>query len=103
MFLANAFSLNMLAVDSANINVKKVSIEEARSLLNGNFESCVGHADTAALFSGLLGRPVPANRSTLQLESGVELVVGQYTGPRLAEGTPTLPEGAAVTWFHVTL
>jgi hypothetical protein len=29
--------------------------------------------------------------------------VGQYTGPRLPEGSKTLPEGASVEWLFVTV
>ena len=107
VILANAFSLNMLAMEvcvtdlqvcPASPDVIRQEIEEA-----GGFASIVGHADTAALFSNLLGLDVPCNRATFQLEEGVTLFVGQYKGPRLPEGATTLPEGAKVEWAMVTL
>jgi len=63
--------------------------------------SAVGHADTAALFSVLLGRAVPQNRVSVKVASDVILLVGQYVGPRLPEGATTLPEGAVVEWWVV--
>ena len=58
-------------------------------------------ADTAAIFSSLLGLDVPCNRATFQLKEGVTLFVGQYKGPRLPEGATSLPEGATVEWAMV--
>lgn len=105
--IANAFSLNMLSLDvgvtdiqvcPASPDVIRQDIEEA-----GGFTSIVGHADTAAIFSSLLGLDVPCNRATFQLEEGVTLFVGQYKGPRLPEGATSLPEGAKVEWAMVVI
>jgi hypothetical protein len=63
--------------------------------------SAVGHADTAALFTKILGRPVELNRITLKAESGVLFLVGQYVGPRLPEGVTELPPGAVIEWWIV--
>ena len=73
MFLLNAFSLNMI----------------------------VGHADTAAVFSSVLGVEIPCNRATVALKEGDVALVGQYSGPRLPEGATALPEGAAIKWVVV--
>lgn len=66
MFLLNAFSLNMVKVFPAAINVTKIESSKARSLLHapeecwGGLGHCaldplvtcaVGHADTASLFA----------------------------------------------------
>ena len=105
--IANAFSLNMLNLDvgitdlqicPASPDVIRQEIEEA-----GCYASIVGHADTAAIFSSLLGLDVPTNRATFTLEEGVTLFVGQYKGPRLPEGATSLPEGAKVEWAMVVI
>ena len=105
--IANAFSLNMLSLEvgitdlqicPASPDVIRQEIEE-----EGGFTSVVGHADTAAVFSNLLGVAVPCNRATFQLEEGIALFVGQYKGPRLPEGATSLPEGAKVEWAMVTI
>jgi hypothetical protein len=66
-------------------------------------ESVVGHEDTAGLFSELLGRFVAFNRASTSLAVGDELFVGQYNGPRLPEGATSLPPGATIRWFHVSV
>lgn len=105
--IANAFSLNMLSLEvgvtdlqvcPASPDVIRQDVEEA-----GGFTSIVGHADTAAIFSSLLGLDVPCNRATFTLEEGTTLFVGQYKGPRLPEGANTLPEGAKVEWAMVVI
>jgi hypothetical protein len=102
MKVLNAFSLNMVA-HPATIETRPVSLQEAFRLVASGFESAVGHADTAAVFSSLLGVPVPMNRQTICLQPGETALVGQYSGPRLPEGATTLPEGATITWLLVTV
>ena len=69
--IANAFSINMLAMEVgiANLQVCPTSPEFIREEVEaaGGFTSIVGHADTAAVFSSLLGLDVPCNRATFQL------------------------------------
>ena len=105
--IANAFSLNMLDLDVGitNLQVCPTSPEFIREEVEaaGGFTSIVGHADTAAVFSSLLGLDVPCNRATFQLEEGHTLFVGQYKGPRLPEGATSLPEGATVEWAMVVI
>ena len=105
--IANAFSLNMLDLDVGvtDLQVCPTCQEFVREEVEaaGGFTSIVGHADTAAVFSGILGLDVPMNRATFQLEEGVTLFVGQYKGPRLPEGATSLPEGATVEWAMVVI
>lgn len=63
--------------------------------------SAVGHADTAAVFSKELGEDVEFNRISLKFGESDVLLVGQLTGPRLPEGSTTLPEGATISWLAV--
>ena len=99
MFLLNAFSLNMI-VGNADVVVREVSRAVA-ALLADACVSAVGHADTAAVFSNVLGVAVPCNRATVALKDGDVALVGQYSGPRLPEGATSLPEGAAIKWLVV--
>ena len=102
MKLLNAFSLNMLS-SSATIEADMISSEDAVKFLKNGFESGVGHADTARLYSNILGMKVNPNRISVNLHSGEEVIIGQYRGPRLPEGATELPEGASITWYHVTI
>ena len=101
MFILNAFSLNMIVGD-ADVSVREVSRAMAASLA-ANCTSAVGHADTAAVFSSVLGVTVPCNRATVALKDGDLALVGQYSGPRLAEGATSLPEGATIKWLVVAV
>jgi hypothetical protein len=87
-------------VDLARLSLRRVPLAQARSLAEGA-ESCVGHAQTAALFADELARPVACARSTVSLAPGDRLLVGQYSGPRLAEGATSLPEGSEIAWWWV--
>jgi Domain of unknown function (DUF1874) len=97
--VCNAFSLNMLSALVADIKVSEITLAEARGLLEVGVESCVGHADTASVFSEQLGVQIPAARATVTLADGEMILVGQYSGPRLPEGATSLPEGANIKWI----
>ena len=99
MVILNAFSLNMI-VGNADIEIREITRAMAASLAPACV-SAVGHADTAAVFSSVLGVTVPCNRVTVALEDGDLALVGQYSGPRLPEGATSLPEGAAIKWMVV--
>ena len=105
--IANAFSLNMLELEVGvtNLQVCPTSPEYIRQEAEdaGCYASIVGHADTAAVFSEILGLNVPCNRATFTLKEDHILFVGQYKGPRLPEGATSLPEGAAVEWAMVVI
>ncbi len=91
----------MLAALPSTIEVREITVEQARNLLAEGLESAVGHADTAAVFSNVLGLPVATNRATVSLSKGDMVVVGQYRGPRLSEGAKTLPADATIQWVVV--
>lgn len=105
--IVNAFSVNMLA-QSDMVKVLFVRVEDPANLLEAlsrEFEvvSAVGHGDTATLFTSILNREVPVNRMTVTLQGQDELLLGQYSGPRLPEGATELPQGARIDWFAVQL
>ena len=101
-FVCNAFSLNMLASLTASIKVQEITAASAAVIAEGT-PSAVGHADTANLFTAVLGTAVPMARTTVTLNNGDCVLVGQYSGPRLPEGATTLPEGATLKWVLVTI
>jgi len=99
MLLSNAFSINMLS-NSGSFKFSKVSLEDARELVSGGFDSAVGHKDTAAVFSTLLGREVPCNRVNVSYPT--RMFIGRYSGPRLPEGCSPLTEGSTIQWWLVS-
>ena len=103
MKLLNAFSLSMVEYPAV---VRVSDLGGIGEVLKskpaeGYFESFVGHAETAALFSRLLNEEVAVNRVSVKLARGETALVGQYAGPRLAEGATSLPEGATIRWLLV--
>lgn len=100
--LTNAFSINMLN-STTLVNFNEISLEKAKELIASaeEFVCAIGHADTAAVVGGLLGMELEPNRISVTLDFPEKLVIAQYTGPRLAEGATTLPEGAMIKFWEV--
>lgn len=102
MIVLNAFSLNMVSQFPCDIRFEEIPLEEARAYA-ADCESAVGHAETAAVFGEILGCSVPCHRSTVSLKKGEVALVGQYRGPRLPEGATSLPTGATIAWYRVSV
>ena len=106
LIISNSFSLNMLPASmvQANIELKRCDPKVViASLREANMLSVVGHADTAAVFTSVIGREVVFNRTSYNWQDGDTLLVGQYSGPRLPEGTTILPEGAGICWYVINI
>ena len=91
IFLANAFSLQMLRSFPCS-----VSIEEVKNLPSG-LTSAIGHPDTASVLG------VPMNRINITLEKGDVMFVAQLQGGRLPEGSTKLPEGFSFKFFKIKI
>ena len=104
MLLVNAFSFNMVPAElsAGTIRFHQVTTQEASDAFAGG-RSAVGHAPTADLFASILGREVACARETISLVPGQSLILGQYVGPRLPEGATSLPAGATVRWYLISL
>jgi len=118
IFVCNAFSLSMLdrevqarkpgnaAFESARYPVPcsdEILETHLRMMREGKveWESAVGHADTASLFANELGLPILQNRVSVKLVKDTMALIGQYIGPRLPEGCTELPEGARIEWWLI--
>jgi hypothetical protein len=101
--VVNAFSVNMMSslFDGRSVHFTELTLEQARLMANGAV-SAVGHADTAKIFTSLLGTEVRCSRETLSFGvEGATLLLGQYSGLRLPEGASSLPPGASIKWIRV--
>ena len=115
VYIGNAFSLQMICSEKPSVvkitRVDKTALikychndmhgkhgQESLSLAG---ESIIGHADTAACLTKILGVPVPMNRKNISLSPGDVLFVAQVTGGRLPEGIMMLPEGTAFVFLKV--
>lgn len=97
-YLANAFSIQMLSLDApTTVSVTPVLPGD----IPEDAESCIGHADTAAVVSDILGRKVEMNRANVALNAGDVLYVAQLIGGRLPEGSTTLPDGFTLKFLKV--
>ena len=104
MKLFNAFSIQMIpSMEEASVFFKKVSVGQTKNLLAGEVDSYVGHADTAAVISSLLGMEVPAQRRFGTMVPDETAIVAQVVGGRLPEGATTLPDGMSIQFFQVTV
>ncbi len=103
VYVLNAFSASMLSLP-ATVSFREITVAEVRAILAINDgKSAVGHADTAAVFGAVLNKHIPTNRVSVKLAGGDIAILGQYTGPRLPEGTTELPGGATITWMLVSV
>ncbi len=101
MYICNAFSIQMLQSDSA-VFVRELKVQDVLHLSERfGLQSAIGHADTAAVVSGLLGLDLPANRVNVQLGKKDRCVVAQLMGGRLPEGSTSLPESMQIKFFCV--
>ena len=90
-----------------------ITPENARTLItsflaDSNVIHAVGHEQTAKLASNQLRREgeniediVKFARIPIQLHRGDDLLLCQYIGPRLPEGTTVLPEGSEIRWYYI--
>ena len=100
LYITNAFSDNMVdwanhsTVTSTTEIVNSPTIKMIIKKHANNWRSIVGHADTARLLDQDLGGivKIQPNRESITIDPQNDcLLIGQYIGPRLAEGTSTLP------------
>lgn len=97
-YLTNAFSIQMLP-GPTTVRFEEIDTTEVPT----DVTSAVGHADTAAVLTNILGFEVPMNRVSVSLDEFTELFVAQLVGGRLPEGSTSLPEGFKFKFFRVTI
>lgn len=85
-------------------NASMLSIEPVTAdAIPDDAVSAIGHADTAAILSDMLGRKIEHNRVNVSLSRDTVLYVAQVTGGRLPEGATTLPEGIEIRFYRVSI
>jgi hypothetical protein len=86
VYIANAFSLNMLDEKEALIYVKEITLDEVKNILNENdFVSAIGHQSTSQVLSQILGINIEMNRIQIKLQENDEIIIFQLQ-TRLEEG-----------------
>ncbi len=97
-YLVNAFSIQMLS-GPATVRFDEIASED----IPADVVSAIGHADTAAVLTNMLGFEIPMNRINVALDENTELYVAQLVGGRLPEGATTLPEGFSFKFYRVAM
>lgn len=106
--LLNAFSLNLLPVATVAAVYYPITAADAANLVHvRGVTSAIGHADTARVVAHLLDVPeraeewaeIAATRPTVKWDGDGDLLIAQYSGPRLPEGATALPEGATIQFW----
>lgn len=98
VFIGNAFSLQMVA-DNAIICKEEVTPKD----IPQEAVSIIGHKDTAAVVSDIIGREIPCNRASVMLDDEDTLYVAQIVGGRLPEGATTIPDGMEIRFYRITV
>lgn len=93
-YIGNAFSLGMVPRHLLAFVRMSACTQPPNT---ADLQSCVGHADTAAVLG------VPMARISVTLAPGDVLYVAQLRGGRLPEGCTTLPEGFGFDWVRVEI
>lgn len=102
--LLNAFSLNMLEIVTQDCSFSPLGKGDVIEILeNSQFESCIGHQNTANVLMTELGVNVSFNRNNALLKKGDKAIVAQYSGTRLEEGATSLPQGAKMVYWLVEI
>ena len=72
IYLANAFSLQMLNLSQENnLTITPLKVGEVKEMLSGCFINSIGHADTANVLTNLLGIEISTNRVNISLTSTI--------------------------------
>ena len=104
-YITNAFSIQMVTnlVMEGGVDIHFEEVSDLEEIKEAETISAVGHPDTAAVISDLLGKEVLPNRISISLEKGDVLYVAQLLGGRLPEGCKSLPEGFQMKFYKVTI
>jgi len=99
-YLINALPGACIPKEGAELTIRPIEAKEVPK----DITSAIGHADTAGLVSGLVGFEIPMNRTSVPpFEIGRVDYLALYQGPRLPEGSTTLPEGATVNFYRLAV
>ena len=108
MYLTNSFSINMLPIqqfsEGADVLCRPISREDAAARCAWEEPTCaIGHDDLWNIVKDelILAEDLTSERRTIALAPDNEVLVAQYTGPRLPEGCTELPEHAHIRYWLV--
>ena len=74
VYIANAFSVNMLSKTPATVYVEEINLNDLRSLIKEEFVSAIGHQGTSEILSAILEKKVEVNRINIELKEEDTLI-----------------------------
>lgn len=99
-FVCNALSLGMFAY-TGGLRWRVLDGDPRQYLASiattHDVVHAIGHRDIAQIVG------FPFRRESVEAEPGDILLICQYRGPRLPEGTVALPENATILWYVVEI
>lgn len=111
MKILNSVSLNMLSEGSLGFRIVGRLSEIASDIgydqsgmdaVHWAFaKSYIGHQDLCNVLYWKYGITIACNRATVELTTGEKVLVVQYRGPRLPEGSKVLPHSAIIEFLIV--
>lgn len=105
--LSNVFSPTMVDGDKFTIHFEKLYAQEAyEHLLDNGFVSTISSREITLLFSDLLGIKIdPAEKQTILMSSGDQMILGLYSGPKLfiKNGKIIYPNQYRLNWYLITI
>lgn len=100
MYLLNAIPGSIIPGEGCTMTFSPTTPESVPA----DIVSAIGHSDTAAVISSLLGRTIPAARVSVPVVNPGDIhFLALYQGPRLPEGATQLPEGATLAFYRMTV
>ena len=104
VYLSTAFSLSMLS-SGGKASVEEISKSDFLSSLADGFTSVVGHENTAAILTRIVGRTVDFRRVSIRLEDGDVMLVAvpQFRADQAREFTDEELKKASFRYFRVTV
>jgi len=112
MHIVNSFSINMLELKDYMLSFNRISAYEAGNILlksmeRGEFVNAIGHKTSDLLIRNKLAEAHKeilkywgvGHRITVKFTG--ELIIGQYSGQRLAENTYKLKLGSSINFWRL--
>ena len=96
----------MLNTDETHhLKFRPISIAQAKravSSTNKQLVYAIGHQDISSIVCSHLGIDYEVNRCTIKFDKKDHMIIAQYSGERLPEGSTQLPAGAQIKYWRLS-
>jgi len=100
--LINSFSPNMLGQSRVTLDWSPTSFKEVQRLMEEeSFQSFIGQANVAKLFSQMTGMNVQVNRKPYHIRNSDLVIQIQYIGPYFDDNSKELPKGGKLAYWRI--